>query len=299
MKKIMSILLIMLLSMSIVVFPVSANNTLSVVLNGEPLDFDVQPQIINGRTMVPMRKIFETLGAMVNWDKNTQQITAKKNDTTIIMQINNNVLLVNGNNVILDVPPQLVDERTLVPVRAVAESFDIHVVWDKYYNNVVLSTYIPFETSIQAFDYLSTWLLKNGKILEDYYNIDWEIADGANVEIRFYPEDGNIAFYLNSYNVDGIITAINIWPTYDGNDVYAIYISGSNTCKIKGIIDMKTYTPNYPLAYNECEPGEFKSIYNLLDNTTEKINVLLNEVDLLLAFANVKANLNTLGFKMY
>ncbi|MBQ9096894.1 MAG: copper amine oxidase N-terminal domain-containing protein [Clostridia bacterium] len=299
MKRFLSVLMVVILSVSVFIVPVSANNELSVVLNGEPLEFDVQPQIINGRTMVPMRKIFEELGATVDWDGSIQKITAKKQDITVVMQINSNILSVNGNNVTLDVPPQLVNGRTLVPVRAVAESFDIHVLWDEVYNNVVLSTYIPLETSIQAFNYLGAWLLENGKVFGEYVYVGWEVVEGVNAEIRCYPESGNIAFYLDSYQNDGIMTAINIWPTYDGNDVYATYISGSQTCRIDGNINMAMHTPNYPLAYRECEPGEFETTYNLLDDTRERINVLLNEVDLLLAFENSGVNLNTLGFKKY
>ena len=102
---------------------------ISVYLNGEKIEFDVQPQIINGRTMVPMRKIFEQLGATVEWEQTTKTITGKKEDTTIVMQINNNELSVNDNTSTLDVAPIVIDGRTLVPVRAIAESFGIDVLW--------------------------------------------------------------------------------------------------------------------------------------------------------------------------
>lgn len=299
MKKIISLLIVILTTISILTVPVSANDVISVILDGEPLEFDIQPQIINGRTMVPMRKIFEDLGATVEWENSTQKITAKKQDKIVVMQINSNVLSVDGNIITLDVPPQLVGGRTLVPVRAVAESFDIHVLWDEIYNNVVLSTYIPFETSIQTFNYLSAWLLENGTVSGEYVYVGWEVIEGVDAEIRCYPESGNIAFYLNSYQVDGTTTAINIWPTYDVNDVYATYISGSATCRIDGNINMQMYTKNYPLTYRECEPGEFETTYNLLDDTRERVNLLLDEADLLLAFENTGVNLNTLGFKKY
>ena len=163
MKKLFLTLLTMIMTISILAVPVSAIDEIWVYLDGQRLEFDVQPQIIDGRTMVPMRKIFESMGATVEWENSTQKITAKKQDTTVIMQINSNVLSVDENAITLDVPPQLVDGRTLVPVRAVAESFDIHVLWDDIYKNVMLSTYIPFETAVQAFDSLCDWLLENGK----------------------------------------------------------------------------------------------------------------------------------------
>ena len=299
MKKLFIACITLIMLISILAVPVSANDEIWVLLNGEKLEFDVQPQIINGRTMVPMRKIFESLGASVEWENETKKITAKKQDTTIVMQINNNVLSLNGNIITLDVPPQLVDGRTLVPVRAVAESFDIQVLWDDVYKNVILSTIIPFDTSKQAFDYLCDWLLENGTTFGEYVYVGWEVVEGVDAEILYYPESGNIAFHLDTYSVDGIITFVNIHPTYDKKDVYATYISGSNTCRIYGDINMEMHTTNYPLSYIECEPGEFETKYNLLEDTRERINILLNEVNLLLAFENAGVNLNTLGFKQY
>lgn len=279
--------------------PVLANEELSVVLNGEVLEFDVQPQIINGRTMVPMRKIFESLGATVEWDGSIKKITARRQDKTVIMHIDNNILSVNGNAITLDVPPQLVEGRTLVPVRAVAESFDIHVIWDEIYNNVVLSTYIPFGTPKQAFDYLCDWLIENGEVFAEYVYIGWEVVDGVEVEIRYYPESGNIAFCLDSYENDSSLTTLNIWSTNDETDVYATYISGNHNSRIQGLVNMDMHTSNYPISYIECELGEFETEYHLLEETRKRINYLLKECDILLSFNNTKVTLNTLGFKKY
>jgi len=81
--------------------------------------------------MVPLRKIFESFGVDVQWDGDTRTITTTKDGTTIIMQIGNPVITVNGKEITLDVPPQIVSDRTLVPLRAVAESFNLDVRWDE------------------------------------------------------------------------------------------------------------------------------------------------------------------------
>jgi len=107
-----------------------AVNAVKVKLNGSALAFDVAPQIINDRTMVPMRKIFESMGATVNWDDATRTVTSTKGATTISMTIDNPTMTVNGNAVVLDTAPQIVNDRTLVPVRAIAESFGSTVDWD-------------------------------------------------------------------------------------------------------------------------------------------------------------------------
>lgn len=129
-KRLLSALLVLAMLISTFIIPAMADDTIKVLLNGTELTFDVPPQLINGRTMVPMRKIFEAMGAEVEWDNDTQTVTATKDDIVIIMQINNLVISISGKEIVLDVPPRLVDGRTLVPVRAVAEGLGADVKWE-------------------------------------------------------------------------------------------------------------------------------------------------------------------------
>lgn len=109
---------------------VSANaNDIKVIVDGQQIVFDVQPQIIDGRTMVPMRKIFEALGAVVSWDEMSKTASGKMGDIVVNVTIDSNVLFKNGVPKTLDVAPALIDGRTLVPARAIAESFDCTVDW--------------------------------------------------------------------------------------------------------------------------------------------------------------------------
>ena len=114
-------------------YEVIDNSVITVYINGESVYFDVEPQLINGRTMVPMRAIFEALDCEVEWDNDNQQITATKKEdavvTTIVMQIDKNSMMVDEEEKILDVAPTLVDGRTLVPVRAISEALGVNVEW--------------------------------------------------------------------------------------------------------------------------------------------------------------------------
>jgi len=121
--------LIMTVLFSVVVTTAMAGDNIKVKIGGEPVNFDVQPQLINNRTMVPLRAIFEALGATVDWNGETQTVTSTKGDTTISLTINNPVMTVNGAEVTLDSPACLVDGRTLVPVRAISEAFNLPVEW--------------------------------------------------------------------------------------------------------------------------------------------------------------------------
>ena len=104
------------------------NNT-RMFVNDEQIDLDVPAQLINDRTMVPLRAIFEALDAKVEWDDETQTVTAYRGTVSISLQIGSTSLFVNRVEKVIDVPAQLVDARTLVPVRAIAESFGSKVGW--------------------------------------------------------------------------------------------------------------------------------------------------------------------------
>lgn len=101
---------------------------------------DVPPTIINGRTMVPMRAIFEALGSQVQWNAASQSITATKGSIAINLQIGSTTATNNGTNVTLDVAPQIIDGRTLVPARFVSEALGAKVNWDAANRRVDITT---------------------------------------------------------------------------------------------------------------------------------------------------------------
>jgi N-acetylmuramoyl-L-alanine amidase len=101
-----------------------------VCLNTIPLTFNVPPIIENNRTLVPFRGVFEVLGATVDWDESTRTVTGALGNTTIKLTIGDTNAYVNGQLVELDVPPKIVNNRTLVPLRFIAENFGFQVDWN-------------------------------------------------------------------------------------------------------------------------------------------------------------------------
>ena len=141
-KKITLLLLVFCLSLS--VFTTAAGDgEITVCIDGEQVLFDVPPQTINDRTMVPMRAIFEALGATVDWDEEEQSITSTRGGITIYMAVGNPVMRVDGEEITLDAAPVKINDRTLVPVRAVAESFEAEVLWDEDAQRVDIKTEAP------------------------------------------------------------------------------------------------------------------------------------------------------------
>ncbi|MBQ7097295.1 MAG: copper amine oxidase N-terminal domain-containing protein [Clostridia bacterium] len=112
----------------------------TVTYNGEKISFDQIPVIENGRTLVPLRAIFEKLGASVEWDDTTQTVTAVKDDMKINLTVNNTIAKKNDETVSLDVPAKIINGRTLVPVRFVADCFGVDVDWDDTMQRVLLTS---------------------------------------------------------------------------------------------------------------------------------------------------------------
>lgn len=103
---------------------------ISIEINGSVLKSEVSPQIVEGRTLVPVRAIFEGIGANVNWDANTKTITGSMGDDSVVMVVNSNELSINGESTTMDSSPLIIDGRTYAPARYVAESFGYDVEWD-------------------------------------------------------------------------------------------------------------------------------------------------------------------------
>ncbi len=106
-------------------------NSIKVFVNGQKLAFDVEPFIESSRTLVPIRRIFEALGATVSWNEQTQTATVLKENENISFTINNKIAVINGVNKEMDVAAKIVDGgRTVVPLRFLSEALGYNVEWD-------------------------------------------------------------------------------------------------------------------------------------------------------------------------
>ena len=123
----------------------------NIVIDGEELNLDVAPQIIDGRVMVPIRGVLENLGALVKWDDETQTVSARKSSKTVSLEIgSNDVTLDKGETnddgsaktetIQTDVAAQLVSDRTLVPLRVISEAMGYSVDWNDESYTVSITT---------------------------------------------------------------------------------------------------------------------------------------------------------------
>jgi len=110
-----------------------------VYIDSVKLEFtDAAPQTVNDRVMVPMRAIFEKLGADVRWDDKTKTATATKGDSVVSLSIDNDIAKLNGADKKLDAPAVSISDRTYVPIRFVSESLGAKVYWNNSSNTVYI-----------------------------------------------------------------------------------------------------------------------------------------------------------------
>lgn len=102
----------------------------TIVLDGRPLSIAVPAIDENGRTLIPVREFFLELGAVVNWDQDTQTVTVTQSDKEIRLTIGQNTAVINGQAVELDTPPRIIDGRIMAPLRLVTAAIGAAATWD-------------------------------------------------------------------------------------------------------------------------------------------------------------------------
>ena len=224
--KLISKIIITLIILTAFNLPSQAStDTISVTLNGTELSFDQPPIAVNGRTLVPLRAIFESIGATVEWDQATQTVTSTKDDINISLTIDSNILYKNGSPIELDVPAQAINQRTLVPVRAISEAFGAEVEWDENTRTVVINYSPDYSTMIVGNWLINTYYDNDGNAysLDEFAGLAGLNADDLLVQYTF-SEDGTVTVQMN-----GIGTTNTGTYTVIGNKVYLDLFGGEST----------------------------------------------------------------------
>lgn len=103
----------------------------NIVIDGEKMTAtDMPPVILEDRTLVPARAVFETMGAEVAWNAQTKEVYVKKESDVVILKIDDEIGIKNGIAFTMDVPAKIINDRTVIPVRAVSEALGCEVGWD-------------------------------------------------------------------------------------------------------------------------------------------------------------------------
>lgn len=150
MKKIWTLFFAAMLIVPLLLQPATAQaaKAITITVDGVQLKTDQPPAMIQGRVMLPLRAIFEALGASVNWDSKNQTVTGYKEDTTVVLKMKSKVATINGKSVTLDVPAQILRGRTMVPVRFVSEALGQDVDWNSVNQTVTIQSDTPSNPNI-------------------------------------------------------------------------------------------------------------------------------------------------------
>lgn len=109
-----------------------------VFVNGKHPHFDTPPVIRDGRTLIPLRAVSNALNAEVEWNDEERKVTLVRDDVTIELYIGENVVYVNGEEMTIDVPADIENSRTIVPLRFIGEAFDAYVDWEEESESVII-----------------------------------------------------------------------------------------------------------------------------------------------------------------
>lgn len=142
MKKIISLFI----SIAILISPIiglAAEQDIHILVDGEQVTSDTSPIITSDRVLVPIRVISEALGYNVTWDAAGKEVTIMDDTTTLKLIIDQPFIWNNGVKSELDVAPMLVNKRTMLPIRAVAENLNTTVDWDDATKTVIINTIEP------------------------------------------------------------------------------------------------------------------------------------------------------------
>ena len=130
--------------LAVVIFSLSyaafASYDVKILINGEKLETSQNPVILDGTTLVPLRDVFEGLGAKVSWDEESRVATGEYNGIVISVNPDTSQMLKNGEEMSLNRAPVIINDRILIPLRAVAESFGYSVMWRGIDYTVSIST---------------------------------------------------------------------------------------------------------------------------------------------------------------
>lgn len=221
-KAVISVVLILSLLLSLTQ-PAFADNTIKVIIDGKAVAFDQPPVSINGRTLVPLRAIFEALGATVYWSEEVKCATAVRGKTTIYVwlgkknadiNVDNSKSMPEIKNVPLDVPAQSIKGYTMVPLRFVGEALGCSVDWNGTTKTVTITSKEQ-AASTQNAATSSTEQNVSGdiKIFVDNTQVEFDQAPIVVNDVVF-AQAGTLLRALHVYNfefnsVSQILTAFN------------------------------------------------------------------------------------------
>ena len=219
MRKIISVILVCCVALAAMPFGAVASEWIDVIVLNQTDEgnrhatvrfSDQRPVIIDGRTLVPIRDVFEQLNYNIDWNADTQQVTLTSDNNIIIVTIDSETFTTNDVTHTLDVPAQIINDRTMLPIRALLESVGYHVVWEENITSRTIIIRVDYRPlSVQRLQFAGYSYSQIQDILEqEVIRIVNEIRVEYGLPVlTFHPELAEIARYRAQESTDyGYIT---------------------------------------------------------------------------------------------
>jgi D-alanyl-D-alanine carboxypeptidase len=239
-----------------------------IVLDGQEIPMKTMPQIIGGRTYVPLRAVSEGMGLQVEWDEASQAVKAMNEEMTIIMTLDSQEALVNDQVVPLDAPLCIAEDRVLAPLRFLQENLGYHVVWDGEARLILMSR-----------QDIGEWRYSYFEMTEPYREVEALFINGEKTaRIRY---NGNFHDAAVTWRREGYE------ETYPFKEYEKKYVGGVKTSEtrytgtnrtlmvsIQGIlIANKTYT--LPEAYAPGENAAARQAFDLMQADARAVGLTI------------------------
>lgn len=265
MKKMIALFAGVVLTASMLVFPVSAAQEISVEFNGEIVKLDQTPVMENGRVLVPFKFFADTFGATTSWDAETKTVTCTYGETTISMTAHSQVMKLDGKNIAVEVPVDIINSKVMVPIRVIATSFGANVSWDSDRKTAVINTGDVHFNRINtagnvSFTYAET-ASEGGKTKSTAKypvftgnfgsKVNTAISAQAKADIKAFEaditegDDLSKCTFTSSYDVkcnnNGVVSIVNTQESYTGGAHGSTVVSAKTYCIEDGnVINIKS-----------------------------------------------------------
>lgn len=223
---------------------------ISVKLDNENVRFESQqPVIVEGRTLIPLRGVFEKLGYEITWDAQAKAATFVKEGTEVIVTVNAESFTVNGEEKLLDVPAQIINGSMMLPLRAVGEATGLDVNWDSdsktvnlYANGIESTSEITTEATTEA-------------VTEAVTSITASKSDIPSEEMEIIQSAAK--FYVTFFSIEAMIGSIAYAENYNSYKIGGALEFSYSENELKGLIEDAIEECNmYKTAAENMETSE-------------------------------------------
>lgn len=208
--------------------PSGAQGMIRVFVDGQPVNFDVPPSVIQGRVLVPLRGIFERLGATVDYDARSQHIVAVRGGQTVELTVGSRQARVNNSPSLLDVPAFTINGRTMVPLRFISEALGAGVQWVAANQTILISS--SGGTPAAAVPPVAASGEVRGRLMAVTTGQNPQVVVRANNQDYTYAVTPQTAIYR--YNADTNAGGSAALGTLQRGDQVVVDVSGNQATKI-------------------------------------------------------------------